>query len=214
MNNKYVKDGKHNRYPAYCCEDIDKDLGARVKGLEEAVAALVAGTIPDGSVTLAKMAAEAHTYMREINKGRLLSEWVGTQEEYDAHVAENGGEPLANVRYTITDKPASYAAKAGVLSLGEPVLNSEKRLTTGAGYYFIRVGNVYSFFVYWNGGATSHTVHSNSVVYGRPYFENLYLEIKPNGEIKVYLEHGETIGNTTDEEKTSSYEIYTAKIGE
>lgn len=101
MEKKYVKDGKHNKFPAYCCEDIDNDLGARVKQLEEALEGLVAGIMPDGSVTLAKLANDARTYVREINQGRLISEWIGTQEEYDAHVAENGGEPLPNVRYTI-----------------------------------------------------------------------------------------------------------------
>lgn len=103
MNKKYVKDGKHNKFPAYCCEDIDNDIGARLQRLEEAVADLVAGTVPDGAVTLAKLADDARIYVKEINKGRLICEWIGTQEEYDAHVAENGGEPLANVRYTITD---------------------------------------------------------------------------------------------------------------
>ena len=103
MNEKYVKDRNHNRFPAYCCEDIDADLGARVKALEEALEGLVAGIMPDGSVTLAKLAADARSYRREINKGLLFCEWIGTQEEYDAHVEENGGEPLANVRYTITD---------------------------------------------------------------------------------------------------------------
>lgn len=97
MDKKYVKDGAHNRYPAYCCDDID----ARVGALEEAVAALVAGTVPDGSVTLAKLAEDARTHTREINKGRLISEWIGTKEEYEAHLAENGGEPLPNVRYSL-----------------------------------------------------------------------------------------------------------------
>lgn len=97
MEKKYVKDGKHNKFPAYCCEDIDALLGELV----EAVEALVAGTVPDGSVTLAKLADDARSYVREINKGRLISEWIGTKEEYDAHIAENGGKPLPNVRYSI-----------------------------------------------------------------------------------------------------------------
>ena len=99
MEKKYVKDKAHNRYPAYCCDDIDERVGA----LEEAVAALVAGTVPDGSVTLAKLAEDARSWAREINRGTLVCEWIGTQEEYDEHVAENGGKPLANCRYTITD---------------------------------------------------------------------------------------------------------------
>ena len=97
MAEKYVKDRAHNRYKAYCCDDID----ARVGALEEALAALVAGTVPDGAVTLAKLAEDARTYTREINKGRLISEWIGTQEEYEAHLAEIGGSPLPNVRYSV-----------------------------------------------------------------------------------------------------------------
>lgn len=100
MFTKYVKDGAHNRFPAYCCEDIDKKLAYLI----EAVEALVAGTVPDGAVTLAKLAEDARTYTREINKGALLCEWIGTEEEYALHLAENGGKPLANVKYTITDK--------------------------------------------------------------------------------------------------------------
>lgn len=96
---KFVKDRAHNRYEAYCCEDIEP----RLKAMEEQLAALVAGTIPDGSVTLAKMAADARTYRREINSGALFCEWIGTKEQYEQHVQENGGQPLANCRYTITD---------------------------------------------------------------------------------------------------------------
>ena len=106
---KYVKDKAHNRYPAYCCDDIDKRVGA----LEEAVAAIVAGTVPDGSVTLAKLAADARSWVREINRGTLVCEWIGTQEEYDAHISENGGEPLANCRYSITDAPVPFAQITG-----------------------------------------------------------------------------------------------------
>jgi hypothetical protein len=99
MAKKYVKDRAHNRYEAYCCDDID----ARVGALEDALAALVAGTVPDGAVTLAKMAEDARSWSREINKGRLVAEWIGTRAEYNAHVAGNGGAPLTNVKYIITD---------------------------------------------------------------------------------------------------------------
>lgn len=105
MFKKFVKDRAHNRYEAYCCEDIDKLLAY----LTEAVEALVAGTVPDGAVTLAKLAADARTYTREINKGLLLSEWVGTHAEYLEHIEANGGQPLPNCRYTITDKNVSHA---------------------------------------------------------------------------------------------------------
>lgn len=104
MDKKFVKDKNHNRYPAYCCEDIDSDLGARVKALEDKLKGLVAGVMPDGSVTLAKLAADARTYVRELNKGELIAEWIGTELEYKAHISENGGNPLPNVKYTITDK--------------------------------------------------------------------------------------------------------------
>lgn len=96
---KYVKDRAHNRYPAYCCDDIDERVGA----LEEAVRALVACSVPDGSITLAKLADDARSWNREINKGKLFAEWIGTQAEYEAHLAENGGKPLANVKYIITN---------------------------------------------------------------------------------------------------------------
>lgn len=102
---KFVKDKAHNRYKAYCCDDIDELVGALI----EAVEALEAGTVPDGAVTLAKLAKDARSWVREINKGTLICEWIGTQEEYDAHIAENGGEPLANCRYTITDAPVPFA---------------------------------------------------------------------------------------------------------
>ena len=38
MEKKYVKDGAHNRYAAYCCEDVDEKLGeidTKIKELEE-----------------------------------------------------------------------------------------------------------------------------------------------------------------------------------
>lgn len=99
MPEKYVKDRSHNRYPAYCCDDID----ARVGALEVALEALIAGTVPDGAVTLAKLAEDARSWSREINNGLLVAEWIGTRAEYEAHLAENGGTPLTNVKYMITD---------------------------------------------------------------------------------------------------------------
>jgi hypothetical protein len=108
MDKKYVKDRAHNRYPAYCCDDID----ARVGKLEEDVAALVAGTVTDGSVTLPKLADDARTYVRELNKGTLIAEWIGTEAEYQEHLAAHAYEPLPNVKYTITDKP-SFAQLTG-----------------------------------------------------------------------------------------------------
>lgn len=111
MPEKYVKDRSHNRYPAYCCDDIDERVGA----LEEAVAALVAGTIPDGSVTLAKLADDARAWSREINRGRLVAEWIGTYDEYKDHLVANGGEPLANVKYTITDRQSFAKMATGTI---------------------------------------------------------------------------------------------------
>lgn len=99
MFKKFVKDRAHNRYTAYCCDDIDERVGK----IEEALAALVAGTVPDGAVTLPKLADDARTYTREINKGTLFAEWIGTEAEHSQHLTENGGAPLPNVRYTITD---------------------------------------------------------------------------------------------------------------
>lgn len=148
---KFVKDKAHNRYEAYCCEDIDKRLGA----LEEALAALVAGTIPDGSVTLARLAADAMSYTREINKGRLFAEWVGTTEEYKAHLEEVGGEPLANVKYIITDDPEPARVtvhseeSTQVLSVGSiipvmcPVEDEER---TNPQFYVGSVCNTFSRF--------------------------------------------------------------------
>ena len=128
MDKKYVKDRAHNRYPAYCCDDIDERVGA----LEEAVSALVAGTVPDGVVTLAKLADDARSWAREINKGLLLAEWVGTQAEYEEHLAENGGQPLANVKYIITDTGAYAQLTAddypvgSIVTVGvDPALNKE-----------------------------------------------------------------------------------------
>lgn len=148
MSKKYVKDGAHNRYPAYCCDDIDVRVGA----LEEAVAALVAGTVPDGTVTLAKLADDARAYTREINKGTLICEWIGTQEEYAAHIAENGGKPLANVRYTITDKNNLKATSVKVSDYifynARKVASSQNRiyieptdLDTGAFWFFSAYSN-------------------------------------------------------------------------
>lgn len=107
MFKKFVKDRAHNRHEAYCCEDIDKLIGA----LQEAVAALTAGTVPDGAVTLAKLAEDARSWSREINKGLLVAEWIGTEAEYEAHLAANGGKPLANVKYNITDKKSGCYAQ-------------------------------------------------------------------------------------------------------
>lgn len=132
MFKKFVKDRAHNRYPAYCCDDID----ARVGAIEEALAALVAGTVPDGAVTLAKMANDARTYTREINKGTLICEWIGTEEEYNAHVAENGGNQLPNVKYTITDKKLGSVAHAETAS-GAP--SAPENIEEG------EVGKVFAF---------------------------------------------------------------------
>lgn len=126
MSDKYVKDGAHNRFPAYCCEDIDKIVGKLV----EDVAALVAGTVPDGAVTLAKLAADARTYSRELNKGLLTAEWIGTRAEYEAHVEENNGSPLANVKYIITDdeqgaRITTDAYAVGSLVAAMEVINGE-----------------------------------------------------------------------------------------
>lgn len=113
MLSKFVKDRAHNRHKAYCCDDIDP----RLEALEAAVAALVAGTVPDGSVTLAKLAADAMTYAREINKGTLICEWIGTQEEYEQHLSEVGGSPLPNVRYSITNgNPPAEVSKFDEMS--------------------------------------------------------------------------------------------------
>lgn len=217
MFKKFVKDRNHNRFPAYCCEDIDKDLGTRVKELEEALAGLVAGIMPDGSVTLAKLADDARTYVREINKGRLLSEWVGTQEEYAAHIAANGGEPLANVRYTIADKPASYAVKAGSLSAGAPKLNSEKKLTEGTGYYYIKLSNNAAFGVlYWEEGKTTFgTAAFRTSTSSVSYFHSL--TIASDGTLKAFVynhpQGGWDEGNGINE-ITGSVDFYTVKIGE
>lgn len=128
---KYVKDDAHNKYPAYCCEDID----TRLARLEEAVAALVAGSVPDGSVTLPKLANDARTWTREINKGLLTAEWIGTKAEYEAHIAENGGEPNANTVYTITD----------VDFLPDTKSNNDSVLTlNGKGYYILEIRNEYA----------------------------------------------------------------------
>ena len=112
MAEKYVKDRAHNRYAAYCCEDIDERVGA----LEEAVEALVAGTVPDGAVTLAKLAEDARSWSREINKGLLVAEWIGTRAEYEAHLEEHDYTPLTNVKYIITDdaQPVGSIVTVGV----------------------------------------------------------------------------------------------------
>ena len=134
MAEKYVKDRAHNKYPAYCCDDID----ARVGALEAAVAALVAGTVTDGSVTLAKLADDAQKYAREINKGTLYAVWIGTTEEYNKHLEENGGEPLVNVKYIITDGLPSahvtdlqYPVGVGALVLVKETYEGLLTLNTG-----------------------------------------------------------------------------------
>lgn len=102
MSDKFVKDRAHNRYPAYCCDDIDVRVGA----LEAAVAALVAGTIPDGSVTLAKLADDARTYRKDLNSGALFAEWIGTESDLSDHMRDHDYEMLPNVKYILTDETA------------------------------------------------------------------------------------------------------------
>lgn len=132
MFKKFVKDRSHNRYPAYCCDDIDERVGA----IEEALAALVAGTVPDGSVTLAKLAADARAYTREINKGTLICEWIGTEAEYAQHLAEHGGLPLANVKYSITDKPLFEWQELGEISLSPSNNSIDIELDANSYYMF------------------------------------------------------------------------------
>lgn len=132
MLKKFVKDRAHNRHEAYCCDDIDP----RIEALEAAVAALVAGTVPDGSVTLAKLAADARTYTREINKGALISEWIGTEAEYALHLAENGEQPLANVKYSITDKPLFEWREIAAINLSSSNNSIDIELDANSYYMF------------------------------------------------------------------------------
>lgn len=186
---KYVKDDAHNRYAAYCCEDIDKRLGV----LEEALASLVAGTIPDGSVTLAKLAADARTWSREINKGALFAEWIGTREEYEAHLAANGGSPLNNCKYTITTEVV-------------PTELSEKKLPE-AGYYMImstvfnNINNCHGL-VYWDGsrGSTTCKVGTDDLV-------GYYIRIDNDGSLSIFLTE-----DGTTEEYTEHTRFYVTKI--
>lgn len=133
---KFVKDKAHNRFPAYCCEDID----TRVGRLEEAVAALVAGTVPDGSITLAKLAADARTYKRDLNSGLLFCEWIGTQEQYEQHVKENGGDPLVNCRYTVTDGTACAIVTTDEYAVGS-LMAVYKEVEEGEANYSPHIGD-------------------------------------------------------------------------
>lgn len=163
MFKKYVKDRNHNKYPAYCCEDIDGDLGARVKALEEALEGLVAGIMPDGSVTLAKLADDARSYTREINKGRLLSEWVGTQEEYAEHLAANGGSPLPNVRYSV-DSLAWETIEAPQWDSGEAADAVSIVLNEGQTYIFdifCNIGNCFTYTAIMTINAAANAIYSN-----------------------------------------------------
>ena len=117
---KYVKDKNHNRYEAYCCEDIDKRLAL----LEAAVADLVAGTIPDGSVTLAKLADDARSYTREINSGQLVQEWIGTSADYVSYLSQHG-EPDGNIKFIITDQNAPPFIQTDDLVVGSIITVSE-----------------------------------------------------------------------------------------
>lgn len=200
-SNKFVKDKNHNRYPAYCCDDIDERLGA----LEEVVAALVAGTVPDGAVTLAKLANDARTYTREINHGTLISEWIGTHDEYEAHLYDNGGKPLPNVRYTITDDKVV------------PELNASKKLS-GAGYYYIAAkmsgGTFYNFGqVYWD-GATETSVGAH--IYGTSSSLLFWkATVLTDGALKMEnIEYlcGDNVASVYN--KTSETAFYTVKIEE
>lgn len=189
MLKKFLKDRNHNRYAGYCCEDIDP----RLQALEEAVAALVAGTVPDGAVTLAKLAADARSYVREINKGRLLAEWVGSQAEYDAHVAENGGNPLPNVKYIITDDvplPPDMAVKLGVR-------NAFKE----SGYYYIearskdltRVDALGLVYVRVGGQEITHA-----------HFSNFKMTIDNIGGVELITENGENV--------SEYYDVYARRV--
>ena len=136
MFKKFVKDRAHNRYEAYCCEDIEP----RLKAIEEKLEALVAGTIPDGSVTLAKLANDARTYTREINSGTLFSEWIGTRAQYDVLVEQNGGNPPQNVRYTITDDNSSAQVTTDDYAVGS-LMVVIKDATDGGDLYAPYIGD-------------------------------------------------------------------------
>lgn len=155
MAEKYVKDRAHNRYPAYCCDDIDERVGK----LEEALADLLETMLPEGTVRLSSLAEDARSWSREINKGRLVAEWIGTRAEYEAHVAENGGEPLANVKYIITDDEHLVGSVVTVFALtsyinagGETITEAQRyeigdevntlcTNTTDSRYYLVPAGS-------------------------------------------------------------------------
>lgn len=172
MLSKFVKDRAHNRYKAYCCDDIDPRLEAQ----EAAVAALVARTVPDGSITLAKLAADARAYTREINKGTLICEWIGTEAEYAQHLAEHGGLPLANVKYSITDKPLFEWQELGEISLS-PSNNSIDIELDANSYYMFEIEEqtigkyVRSFMLSTKveAGAEEFTATGSPVFYGVGY---------------------------------------------
>ncbi len=167
MFKKFVKDRAHNRYEAYCCEDIDKLLGA----LSEAVAALVAQTVPDKSVTLEKLAEDARTYTREINHGALFCEWVGTYAEYTAHLAANGGQPIANVRYTITDHNASHvnaeSVNAGKVKANNYIYHEANKTSSSQNRIYIdvselEVGGLWFFAAYYNANSGAQHIEKSS----------------------------------------------------
>lgn len=194
MFTKFVKDRAHNKYPAYCCEDIDARLGL----IEEQLAALVAGTVPDRAVTLAKLADDARTWAREINRGTLFAEWIGTYNEYEEHIADNGGEPLPNVRYTITDHTAVSveelnAASAKIIDLNLSKTDTGLSINTALPIY--QTG-IYFLVVSWGSVLCSQSIvitDTNSATHSEKsyYNDNCEAWLKySDGKITPYCTKG------------------------
>ena len=142
----------NSKYNAFCDRHCKRETyGAdHIDDIEKKVDDLTEGTIPDGSVTYAKLAKEAKQNSEEINTGAVMREWHGTSEEYDAHIKANGGQPLPNVKYYVTGEPihantadgvvkgtdGKYTALEknanGVINNGEIVIATKKLLWSGS----------------------------------------------------------------------------------
>lgn len=66
MQKKYVTDGAHNRYPAYCCDDVDGLLGAH----NHAASAITEGTFA-GEVAASASGQAYNTFL--LRNSKLVS---------------------------------------------------------------------------------------------------------------------------------------------
>lgn len=150
--------------------------------------------------------------------GTLLRFFVGTQELFDTLTSVQ----KENLFAIITDDPTKEDLLRRLSNLENavsaiPTLNSYKMLNDGAGYYSIYIKNpgmvVNMGIIYWEGVTAQTVTYTPSItrVGSGNVLEHISLAIGVNGGISITKA---TNNSTTNENVTSSWDVYTVKVGD